>query len=68
MESFPGAAAKLNAEVGSDDHERNDVESEGADGVFERLLGGVDGVNDVEDAKLWRFVEEQWERMEDRDD
>ena len=58
----------MNPEVGSDDHEGEDVESDGADGVFERLLRRVDGIDDVEKAEFRRSVEEQRERMENRDD
>lgn len=67
VEGFPRAAAELDAEVGSDDDEGEGVEGDRADGVFERLLRGVDGIQDVEDAKLWGFVEEQREGMEERD-
>ena len=67
VEGFPGAAVELNAEVGRDNDKGEGVEGDGADGVFERLLGGVDGIEDVEDAKFWRLVEEQRERMEKRD-
>lgn len=56
VESFPEAAAELDAEIGSDDHEGEDVEGDGANGVFQRLLGRVDGIDDVEDAKFWGFV------------
>jgi len=58
VEGFPGAAAELDAEVGSDDDEGEEVEGDGADGVFERLLRGVEGIEDVEDSEFWRFVEE----------
>ena len=58
----------MDAKVGSDDHERDDVERDGADGVFEGLLRGVDGVEDVEDPKLGGLVEEEREGMEKRDD
>jgi len=68
VESFPGAAAELDAKVGSDDDEGEGVESDGADGIFERLLRRVDGIDDVEDAKFWRFVEEEREGMENCDD
>jgi hypothetical protein len=68
VERFPDAAAQLNAKVRGDDHDRDDVEGDGADGVFKGLLRGVHGVNEVEDAELWRFVEEQSEGMEDGDD
>ena len=58
----------MNSKIGSDDHERDDIESDRADRVFERLLRRVDGVDDVEEAKFGRFVEEQREGMEKRDD
>ena len=64
VKGFPGSAVELNAEVGSDDDEGDGVEGDGADGIFERLLRGMDGIEDVEDAKFWRLVEEQRERME----
>ena len=67
VEGFPGAAAELNAEVGSDDDEGEEVEGDGADGVFERLFGGVDGIEDVEDAEFWGFVEEERERVKNGD-
>ena len=38
VESFPGAAVELNAEIGRDDDEGDGVEGDGADGVLERLL------------------------------
>ena len=47
--------------------EGEEVERDGADGVFERLLRGVDGVEDVEDVEFWGFVEEEREGMEERD-
>ena len=58
----------MNSKIGSDDHERDDIESDRADAVFERLLRRVDGVDDVEDAKFRGFIEKQRERMENRDD
>ena len=68
VEGFPCAAAELDAEVGGDDDEGDGVEGDRADGVFEGLLGGVDGIEDVEDAEPGRFVEEEREGMEERDD
>lgn len=67
VERFPEAAAELNAEIGSEDHEGDDVEGDGADGVFERLLRRMDGINDIEDAKFWRLVEEQNYGVENRE-
>ncbi len=66
VEGFPEAAADLDAEVGGDDHEGEDVEGDGADGVFERLLRRVDGIDDVENVEFWRIVEEQDDGMESR--
>ena len=59
VEGFPCAAAELDAEVGGDDDEGEDVEGDGADGVFEGLLRGMDGVDEIEDAEFWSFVQEQ---------
>ncbi len=67
VEGFPGAAAELDAEVGCDNDKGEKVESNGADCVFERLLRGVDGVEDVDDAELRRFVEEERQGMKERD-
>lgn len=67
VERFPEAAAELNAEIGSEDHEGDDVEGDGADGVFERLLRRMDGIDDIEDAKSWRLVEEQDDGVENRE-
>lgn len=68
VESFPKAAAELDARIGSDDHERDDVKGDGADGVFERLLRRMDGIDDIEDAKFWGFVKEQDDRMRGREE
>lgn len=57
VESLPEAPPELDAEIGSDDHEGEDVESDSANGIFERLLRRVDRINDIEGAKLWGFVE-----------
>lgn len=67
VERFPEAAAELNAEIGSDDHEGEDVEGDSADGVFERLLRRMDGIDDIEDTKFWRLVEEQDDGVENRE-
>jgi len=58
VEGFPEAAAEADAEVGSDDHDGDYVEGDGADGVFEGLAGGVHGVEEIADAELCGFVEE----------
>lgn len=67
VERFPEAAAELNAEIGCEDHEGEDVEGDGADGVFERLLRRMDGIDDIEDAKFWRLVDEQNYGVENRE-
>lgn len=67
VEGFPGAAVELDAEVGRDDDEGEAIEGDGADGVFQRLLRGVDGIEDIEDAEFRGFVEEEWERVKDGD-
>ena len=63
MKGFPETTAQANTEVGGDDENGDDIESDGAESVFEGLLRGVDGEKDVEDAKVRGVVEEQDERM-----
>jgi hypothetical protein len=67
VESFPELPPELDAEIRSDHHERDDVESDSADGIFQGLLRGVNRIDDVEDAKSWVFIEEQDDRMQCRE-
>ena len=64
VEGFPEAAAEADAEIGSDDDDGDYVEGCGADSVFEGLAGGVDGVEEIEDAELRGFVEEKNDGMD----
>jgi len=61
VESFPEMAAEADAEIGRDDEDDEDVQSDGAEGVFERLLRGVDRIDEIDEAEVRGFVEEQHE-------
>ena len=65
VEGFPEAATEANAEIRRDDDDGDYVKGYGADGVFEGLAGGVDGVEEIADAELRGFVEEKNDGMED---
>ena len=65
VEGLPKIPAKADAHVGSDNHEREQIESDGADGVVQRLRGRMHRVDDVQNAEAWIFVEEQNEWMKD---
>jgi hypothetical protein len=65
VKGFLETAAEADAEIGSDDHDGDYVEGDGADGVFEGLAGGVDGVEEIADAELRGFVEEKNDGMDD---
>ena len=65
VEGFPESAAEADAEVGSGDDDGNNVERDGADGVLEWLAGGMDGVKEIEDSELRRFIEEKNDGMKD---
>jgi len=65
VKGFPEAAAEADAEIGRDDDDGDYVEGYGADGVFEGLAGGVDGVEEIADAELRGFVEEENDGMDD---
>lgn len=64
VEGLPEMAAELDAEVRSDDKHGDDVESDGAESVFERLLRGVDGIDQIHDAEVRGFVEEENDRVD----
>ena len=64
VEGFPCAAAEADAEIGRGHHDGDDVERGGADGVFERLAGGVDGIEEIDDAEFCGFVEEENDGMD----
>jgi hypothetical protein len=64
VEGFPEAAAEADAEIGGDHHDGDYVEGYGADGVFEGLAGEMDGVEEIADAELRGFVEEENDGME----
>jgi len=59
VERFPKMAAETEAHVGSDDDEGEQIESDSADGIVERLLGRMHGVDDVQDTEARIFVEKQ---------
>src|SRR5713101_3111178 len=65
VEGFPEAAAEADAEIGRNYHDGDHVEGDGADRVLERLAGGVDGVEEIEDAELRGVVEEENDGMDD---
>jgi len=65
VKGFPEAAAESDAKVGGDYYYSDYVEGDGADGVFERLAGGVDGIEEIEDAELGGFVEEKNDGVQD---
>jgi len=66
MKGFPKVAAEAKTEIGSNDNESQEVECDGANRVFERLAGRVDGVDEVGKAKARVLVDEQDGRMQDR--
>jgi len=65
VEGLPEMAAETDAHIGSDDDEGEEVKSDGADRVVEWLGGGMDGVEEIEDAEARVLVEEQNHRMKD---
>lgn len=65
VKGLPKVAAETEAQVRSDNDKGEQIESDGADGVVERLLGRMHGVDDVQEAEARVFVEKQNERMED---
>ena len=67
VEGFPEAAAEADAEVRGGDHDGDDVEGGGADGVFEWLAGGVNGVEEIDYAEFCGFVEEENDGVDDRE-
>ncbi len=48
MERLPKMAAQPEPKIGSDDHEREEIESDGADRVFKRLARRMNRVNEVQ--------------------
>ena len=66
MERLPQVAAQLKTKVRSNDHEGEEIEGNGANGVFERLAGRVDRVEKVHNAKARVFVQKQYGRMQKR--
>ncbi len=65
VEGLPQAAAETDAHVGSDNDKGEQIESDGADSVVERLTGRMYGVDEVEDAEARIFVQKQNRRMKD---
>ena len=65
VEGFPKMATETDACVGSDDYEGEQVKSDGADCVVERLGWRMDGVEEIEDAEARVGVEEQNHWMKD---
>ena len=66
MERFPKVAAEAKTEIGSDDHESQEVERDGAARVFKRLSGRVDRVDEVLKAKARVLVQQQDGGMQER--
>jgi hypothetical protein len=66
MERLPQVPPQPNTEVRSDDHKGEEIEGNGANGVFERLAGRVDRVEQVHNAKARVFVQKQNGRMQKR--
>jgi len=57
--------AESDAQVGSDNDEGEQIESDGTDGVVERLGWRTDGVDEIEGAEARVLVKEQNRRMKD---
>jgi len=66
MKRLPQMPAQPETKVRSDDHEGEEIEGNGTNGVFERLAGRVDRVEKVHDAKPRVFVQKQNGRMQKR--
>src|SRR6266480_37995 len=66
VERLPQVAAQPKTQIRSNDHEGEEVESDGADGVFERLAGGIDGIDEIHQAKARVFVQKQNGRVQER--
>lgn len=64
VERFPKAATEAHAQIRSDHHDGDDIERDGADGVLERLAGGMNGVEEIEGAEFCALVQEKHDRME----
>lgn len=58
--------AQLESQIRRNDNEGKEIEGNGADRVFKRLAGRVDGVEKVQDTKVWIFVQKQEGRMQQR--
>src|SRR5207302_1339415 len=67
VEGLPEAASEADAEVRSGGDEGNHVEGGRADGVLERLAGGMQRIEKINDAELGGFVQEKNEGMEHRE-
>jgi len=59
-------AAEAKTEIRGNDNEGQEVECDGANRVFQRLAGRVDGVDEVQKAKVRVFVDEQDGGMQER--
>src|SRR5436853_7923423 len=66
MEGFPKVAAEAKTEIRGNDNEGQEVECDGANRVFQRLAGGVDGVDEVQKANARVCVDEQDGGMQER--
>lgn len=66
MKRLPKVAAQPKAKVRSEDYESEEIEGNGPNRVFERLAGGVDWIDEVQDAKAWVLVQQQDGRMQER--
>src|SRR5690242_18381916 len=65
VKSFPDAASQADAQVGSDDENRDNIQADGAKRIFERLLWRTDRNEDIHHAEAWRFDEQQNQRVDD---
>ena len=59
VERLPKMAAQPEPKIRSDNHEGDEIEGNGADGVFKRLAGRMDGINEIQEPKPWVLVEKQ---------
>jgi general secretion pathway protein G len=66
MKGFPKAAAQSKAPIRSKHYQSQEIEGDGADGVFQRLAGRMDRVEEIHEAKARVFVQQQDGRMQKR--
>ena len=64
VEGLPKRAAQPKTKIGSDDHEREQVEGYGADGVFKRLARGMNGIDEILESKPRVLIQKENGRMQ----